>query len=199
MKSQISVCVLGFLCYQFIGLSDNAIVNQNVDRVVDVSRQVVKETLKLTAQDDAGKPFKQYTLVIPKEWFPLLAFFSARNSAKKSLTVRQAKLVEEGVELIVYFPTSFNSQIFFVEFVYTGLIKPYPEYIKQSEKQFVKYTGFIHFYSPYVTIKQKTQFRLSSANVVFYTQLKPYNFVSSKIKYGPFEKVAGKKWKNIIF
>lgn len=194
MKNHISVGIflLGYLCCQFVALSDSAIVNQNVDRAVDMSTQVVKETLKLTAEDDAGKLIKQYILVIPKDWFPLLAFISAKNSAKKLLTVRQGNLVEGGIEMIVNFPTASSSQVFFVETVYTGLMKPYPEYIRQSEKQFVKYTGFMYFYSPYLTIKQKTQFKLSSANVVSYTQLKPHNLVSSKIKYGPFENVLGK-------
>lgn len=195
MKNQVfaGISLLGaLLCQLLVRGAEATIINQNVDRAVDVSTQVVKETVRLTAEDNAGKPFKHYTVLIPKDWFPLLAYIGARTSAKKPLPVRQGQTVDGYVEMIVHFTTSANSQTFFVDTVYTGLIKPYPEFIKQSEKQFVKYTGFVHFYSPYVTSQQKTQFKLGSANVISSTQLKPYNVASNKIKYGPYENVPGK-------
>lgn len=188
---QLEVFLFGILFCQLLAPSESAIINQNVERAVDVSSKVVKETLKLTAEDDAGKSFKQYSLLIPEDWFPHLAYISARNFAKKQLTVQRGKLTDNGIEMIVHFPTATTSQIFFVELVYTDLIKPYPEFIKQSEKQFVKYNGFIHFYSPYATVQQKTQVKLSSANVISYTQLKPYNLASNKIKYGPYANIPG--------
>ncbi|TMW53022.1 hypothetical protein DOY81_001885 [Sarcophaga bullata] len=164
------------------------VINKNVDRILNLSSQLAKETLKITAADDAGKQFNKYSLVIPEEFVSALSYVSVKDGKKKELNVRKETkndLTYFNVEL----PAATTSQDFYVELVYSRAIKPYPEEIKQSEKQLVKYHGMLYFYTPYKTVEQKTQVVLSSSNVITYNQTKPYNLAGSKIKYGPYENI----------
>ncbi|KNC26798.1 hypothetical protein FF38_06339 [Lucilia cuprina] len=165
------------------------LINKNVDRILDLSTQLAKETLKISVTDDAGKQFNKYSLVIPEEFANSLSYVSVKDARKKELTVRRVEK-DQQIYINVELPTAVNNQEFFVELVYSQVIKPYPVEIKQSEKQLVKYNGFLYFYTPYKTVEQKTQVVLSSSNVIAYNQTKPYNLAGSKIKYGPYENVA---------
>lgn len=167
------------------------IINKNVDRILDLSTQLAKESIKITAADDAGKQFSKYSLVIPEEFLASVSYISVKDAKKKELTVR--KEVKDGLTYLnVELPKAASNQELFVELVYSRLVKPYPEEIKQSEKQLVKYNGLLYFYTPYKTTEQKTQVVLSSSNVITYNQTKPYNLAGSKIKYGPYENIDGK-------
>lgn len=173
------------------------VINRNVDRILNLSSQLAKETVKITAADDAGKQFNKYSLVIPEEFVSALSYVSVKDAKKKELNVRKETkndLTYFNVEL----PAATTSQDFYVELVYSRAIKPYPEEIKQSEKQLVKYNGFLYFYTPYKTVEQKTQVVLSSSNVITYNQTKPYNLAGSKIKYGPYENIEGKFMRNVL-
>lgn len=166
------------------------IINKNVDRVLDLSTQLTKETLKITATDDAGKQFSKYQLVIPEEFLPSLSYISVKDARKKELKIQ--KEVKNDVTFYnVDFPKAANTQEMFVELVYIKQIQPYPVEIKQSDKQLVKFNGYLYLYTPYKTAEQKTQVVLSSSNVITYNQTKPYTLSGSKIKYGPYENIEG--------
>uniref|UniRef100_A0A1A9WEW0 Dolichyl-diphosphooligosaccharide--protein glycosyltransferase subunit 1 n=1 Tax=Glossina brevipalpis TaxID=37001 RepID=A0A1A9WEW0_9MUSC len=164
------------------------IINQNVERSIDLSTQVVRETVKITTEDNAGLPFNEYNFVFPESTAPHVSFISAKHTSKK-LTMR--KTSEGNTNFIITFPEAAPSQVFYVEIVYTNQIKAYPEEIKQSDKQFVRYVGPLYFYSAYKTRFQKTQVKLATSNIISYTQVKPYAVSSNKIKYGPHEDIAG--------
>ncbi|KAM7347260.1 dolichyl-diphosphooligosaccharide--protein glycosyltransferase subunit 1 [Cochliomyia hominivorax] len=172
-----------------INWATSELVNKNVERVLDLSSQLAKESLKINVADDAGKQFSKYSLVIPQEDAASLAFVSVKDSKKKELVVRK-DVKDDLTYFNVELASAVSSQELFVEFVYSRVIKPYPVEIKQSEKQLVKYNGHLYFYTPYKTAEQKTQVLLSTSNVITHNQTKPYNLAGSKIKYGPYENIA---------
>uniref|UniRef100_A0A1B0AQ07 Dolichyl-diphosphooligosaccharide--protein glycosyltransferase subunit 1 n=1 Tax=Glossina palpalis gambiensis TaxID=67801 RepID=A0A1B0AQ07_9MUSC len=92
---------------------------------------------------------------------------------------------------IITLPEAAPSHVFYIEVAYTSQIKPYPEEINQADKQFVRYTGPMYFYSAYKTRFQKIQVKLPTSKIISYTQIKPYGVSSNKIKYGPFEHISG--------
>lgn len=188
-------CLL--LLFLNINWATPEVINKNVDRILNLSSQLAKETLKITAADDAGKQFNKYSLVIPEEFVSVLSYVSIKDAKKKEFSVRK-EIKNDLTYFNVELPAATTSQDFYVELVYSRAIQPYPEEIKQSEKQLVRFNGFLYFYTPYKTVEQKTQVVLSSSNVITYNQTKPYNLAGSKIKYGPYENIGG-KFKNIVF
>ncbi|XP_075158999.1 dolichyl-diphosphooligosaccharide--protein glycosyltransferase subunit 1 [Haematobia irritans] len=179
-----------FFLFANLHIAATEIINKNVERVLDLSTQLTKETIKITAADDTGKQFSKYQLVIPGEYHQYLSFISVKDTRKKDLKV-QREVKSDATNFNVEFPKAANTHEIFVELVYIQQIQPYPVEIKQSDKQLVKYDGMIYFYSPYKTTEQKTQVVLSSPNVIAYNQTKPYTLSGSKLKYGPYENIEG--------
>ncbi|XP_053958963.1 dolichyl-diphosphooligosaccharide--protein glycosyltransferase subunit 1 [Anastrepha ludens] len=165
------------------------IVNKNVERSLDISSQLVKENIKITATNSDGKPISVYNFVVPAADHKNLAFISAKDENKKDLKFTK-KFVDGDFLFTIAFPTSLATEVFTVETVYTKKLIPHPSQIPQSGKQLVRYEGNLYFYSPYETNSQKINVLLSSANILSYTQIKPFNVASNKIKYGPYENIA---------
>lgn len=79
---------------------------------------------------------------------------------------------------------------FVVTTIFAHKLVPYPAEIKQSEKQYVKFVGNVHFLSPYPTEHEETTVVLASSNVLSHTQSpKPVNKQDSIINYGPYKNV----------
>uniref|UniRef100_A0A1B0BUT1 Dolichyl-diphosphooligosaccharide--protein glycosyltransferase subunit 1 n=1 Tax=Glossina palpalis gambiensis TaxID=67801 RepID=A0A1B0BUT1_9MUSC len=173
-----------FLSNQVIFITSK-IINQNVERSIDLTTQVVRETVKITTEDTEGIPFNAYNVVFNEDLAQHVSFVSAKHTSKK-LTMRK---VSAGSTNVITFPEAAPSHVFYIEVIYTSQIQPYPEEIKQADKQFVRYTGPMYFYSAYKTRFQKTQVKLATSNIISYTQIKPYAVSSNKIKYGPFEDI----------
>uniref|UniRef100_A0A1I8NE95 Dolichyl-diphosphooligosaccharide--protein glycosyltransferase subunit 1 n=1 Tax=Musca domestica TaxID=7370 RepID=A0A1I8NE95_MUSDO len=187
-SKSLKLLVCAFLFVLHLQSASSEIINKNVDRVLDFSTQLTKETVKITAADDAGKQFSKYQLIIPTELQSSLSYISAKDSKKKEL-----KLQKEQKDDVTYYnvelPKAAASHELFVDLVFIKQLLPYPEEIKQSDKQLVKYNGQLYFYTPYKTSEQKTQVVLSSSNIIAYNQTKPYTVSGSKIKYGPYENI----------
>ena len=71
-----------------------------------------------------------------------------------------------------------------VEMVYVHALKPYPSHITQSEKQFVKFTGNVYFFSPYKSRTQTTVVTCASSSIDFFTREKPSTQADKVITYG---------------
>ncbi|XP_073832922.1 dolichyl-diphosphooligosaccharide--protein glycosyltransferase subunit 1 [Musca autumnalis] len=188
-SKSIKLLVCGILFVLNLHFAHTEVINKNVDRVLDLSTQLTKETLKITATDDAGKTFSKYQLGIPNELQAALSYINVKDSKKKDLKL-QKEQKDDVTYYTVEFPKAATTQELVVELVFVKQLQPYPEEIKQSDKQLVKYNGLLYFFTPYKTSEQKTQVVLSSSNVIAYNQTKPYTLTGSKLKYGPYENVA---------
>ncbi|XP_036321365.1 dolichyl-diphosphooligosaccharide--protein glycosyltransferase subunit 1 [Rhagoletis pomonella] len=187
---EISRCTILFLLIvSLFCLISAKIVNKNVDRSLDISSQLVKENIRITATNSDGKPISVYTFLVPARDRKNLAFISAKDENKKDLKFTE-NLVNGNHEFSIAFPTSLATEVFTIETVYTKKLIPHPSQIPQSGKQLVKYEGNLYLYSPYETTSHKTSVLLSSANLLSHTQVKPFNVAANKIKYGPYENIA---------
>jgi len=185
MRSVKVIFAFGILLINLVGFIQSEIINQKVEQLVDVASQLVKKQIKITAKDDA--PFKEYNLHLPGFENDKLAFISAASTNDKEIVMKQD--TQPG-KYILQFPTSSLVQNFKLNVVLSKSLTPYPTEIKQSEKQLMQYDAFLNYYSEYKTLSQTSTIKLSSNNLLNYTQVKPVSVSSNKIKYGPYENIG---------
>ncbi|XP_030384806.1 dolichyl-diphosphooligosaccharide--protein glycosyltransferase subunit 1 [Scaptodrosophila lebanonensis] len=161
------------------------IINKNVERYLDLSSQLVKTTIKINAEDSAGVPIKEYVFTAKEA---NIAYISAKDALNNDLKLRKEQSNDDQ-RFVLTFEKALPKQTIQIETVSVGNVKPYPEEIKQNEKQLVKYAGLLYLYSKYKTVTQKTQIKLSSSNIISYTQVKPFSVSSNKIILGPYENI----------
>ena len=116
----------------------------------------------------------------------LLWFSSLRDT--KFFRISLTKNLEPGREITVD-----------VETVYAHSLQPYPSHIAQSEKQFVKFTGNVYFYSPYKTQTLTTTVTCTTSTIDSYTKEKPVTHTDKTVSYGPYDNIDPYKevWKYI--
>jgi hypothetical protein len=82
-----------------------------------------------------------------------------------------------------------SSPILKIKAVFTGLLSPYPAEITQSDQQLVLLDSLHYFYSPYVTVHQKSIYKLASSSIESFTKLSPHSVRGSSIHFGPFQNI----------
>lgn len=172
---------------------DTGIQNRNVDRTIDLTSQNVKVVYKITLAHKNKQVISAYDFVVPKEQRDSLAHIVIRDSAKKELKYQEAA-GQKGATFSVALPTGAAgaTQVLYIETTFTNSVHAFPTEIVQNEKQLVRYFGSAHFYSPYVTLTQKTTIHLSSKNVESFTAVKPSSQSEAVLTYGPYDNIAGK-------
>lgn len=172
---------------------DAGIQNRNVDRTIDLTSQNVKIVYKITLGHKNKQTISSYDFVIPKEQRENLAHIAIRDSAKKELKYQEVA-GQKGATFSVALPSSASgaTQVLYIETTFTNSVHAFPTEIVQNEKQLVRYFGNAHFYSPYVTLTQKTTIHLSSKNVESFTPVKPSSQSEAVLTYGPYDNIAGK-------
>lgn len=198
MSGKLSILVLLVALLSFIRANaiDQEVENKNVERVIDLTSQLVKIVYKITLDHKSKKPISNYVFSLPIAECEKLSFISARDSAKKDLKLTTSKSATE-CSYSMTLPSAANPVIN-VEAVFAKALLPYPTSITQAERQLVRYFGSAYFYSPYKTITQKTTIHLASRSVESFTQLKPSVQSDTQIVYGPYENVARKFFKNLF-
>lgn len=174
---------------------DGNLVNKDVQRKVDLSTSLAKVTSDITLENGGSKNAAAFLLSIE----PSMA-------SSLSSVVASMKAGDEAMDLVVEPVATDNAPagalhyqvvlskallpgkttVVSVTATYSHVLKPFPAEIKQAEKQMVRFTGNLLFYSPYKTVSQKTAVRLASASVESYTKTKPNTKSESTITYGPF-------------
>lgn len=173
--------------YTFI-LCECAIVNKDVERTVDLRSQLVKVSYKITAINVADE---DYIFTIPHNDCKNLSFISVKDNQKREKKIKERNS-KNGCEFSFTLEPTAQSAAIHIETVFSKLLHPHPKEITQSEKQYVKYIGNIHIFSPYKTQTQRTTVQLSSENILAYTQLKPFSVSNNVLRYGPYENIQGK-------
>jgi len=85
-----------------------------------------------------------------------------------------------------------------VETIFGHSLQPYPTHITQSEKQLVKFTGNLYFFSPYQTLTQTSVVTCASSAIDYYTKVKPVSASDKAITYGPYENVEPFKQSELV-
>jgi oligosaccharyltransferase complex subunit alpha (ribophorin I) len=189
-------CLLLLIALKAILISsqNTDVINGKVDRVIDISSQLVRITTRIVVDNSANKKsLDNYLIVLDESHRNLLSFISATID-KKALQLTKVddkswRLDLSGSNAI---PAGLaSSGVIEVEAVFTHLLSPYPSEILQSERQLVVYEGNHYFLSPYQTKTQTTKVKLTpSGTIESFSKLKPTAQNDRTISYGPYENIA---------
>ncbi|XP_067928815.1 dolichyl-diphosphooligosaccharide--protein glycosyltransferase subunit 1-like [Watersipora subatra] len=176
--------------------SFSAVVNKDVQRQLDLSSAVVKITNEITMENTGKGAVKSYIFAIEDEFHGALASISASTKSGDDGTQLATKSVSVEGTVGHFYEISLPKPVasgktaeITVTAYFSHVLVPFPAEVKQAEKQLVKYSGNLYFYSPYATSSQTSVVSLSSATVESYTKTKPSTKSDSTITYGPFETV----------
>lgn len=188
------------VCSAAVPAADADVQNRNVDRTIDLTAQNVKISHKITLVHKTKQPIETYNFVLPAPQRDALAHISFRDAAKKELKYVESTLAEATTFVVaLQAPAAAGAtQVLYVDAVLTRQVSAFPTHIAQNEKQLVRYYGSAYFYSPYVTIAQKTAVLLSSKMVESYTPVKPSSLNEATVTYGPYENVPALSKADIV-
>lgn len=192
-KSKFAIFLLCFSCVVGLEKINIGVVNKNVDRTIDLTSQLVKITATITLENTGKETVKNILLVNDPKEVEYVAYIAVKDPSKTDLRVN--KIEVEGhkdksfhnVLLKQYLEPGQTATLTLEEVLIKSLV-PYPSSITQKEKQLVRYFGNHYFYSPYPTLKQKTEVIIGTKNIENYTKLKPVT-QSDSIKYGPYSSI----------
>ncbi|RWS06916.1 Dolichyl-diphosphooligosaccharide--protein glycosyltransferase subunit 1-like protein [Dinothrombium tinctorium] len=175
------------------------IVNKKVERVIDISNQLVTITAKIVFENVVKKPVNTYAVAFDDQHSNHLSYISASfiaaDKSRQKLQVKQQTNSDGKLLWIVELGTDVkpgeSSNVLEVEAIFTHIYKMYPSEISQSDRQFVLYKESHYFYSPYPTKTQSTKVKLpSSGSLESYTKLKPSSHADRAINFGPYENIS---------
>ncbi|KAI2809962.1 hypothetical protein RDWZM_002927 [Blomia tropicalis] len=176
------------------------VVNVKVERLIDISTQLVKIVSTISVLNKGTVPLKEYIVQFgDSRHDEKLAYLlvSLVDSNKKRKQLVATKINDNGP--FASYRVNFGSDAveggksvqLEVEATFSHLLNPYPEEIIQSEKQLVVYKGRVYFPTPYTTETQTTRVKLaSSTGVESYSKVRPVATADRFINYGPYDKIA---------
>lgn len=175
---------------------DNDVQNKNVDRIIDLTTQLVRVQHKITLESATKKDVSSYVFVVPLEIVDNLSYISIKDTLRKEVKTTEEKSAE-GLRYLITLTNPSANPVLYIETIFTKSLTPHPTQITQTERQLVRYIGNAYYYSYYKTLTQKTTVQLASKNVESYTTLKPSSHSESTITYGPYENIDGEYHKFI--
>ncbi|XP_043476633.1 dolichyl-diphosphooligosaccharide--protein glycosyltransferase subunit 1 [Leptopilina heterotoma] len=182
-------------CFSYSQVVESNLIVKSAERNIDLKSQVTKITAKLIVENGGKNPVKNFLYAFEPNNKVHVSSVTARlrEPGRADLKVTPVKVKEHPDKL--FYSVEFKDPLqpgrsvnVDVESASSHELIPHPKEIKQKEKQLVKYTGNLYFYSPYTVTKQSTTFVFPSRNVENYSKIKPVSQSDSTITYGPFEK-----------
>lgn len=190
--------------------TSSPLVNQKVDRVVDISTQLVKVTSRIRVANAAGQaPASSYTLLFhdPQRLSYVRATIASPTNEKDRSPLAVQRVAGSSMEWEEWtvdlsdhpIAAGSVSPLIEVHAVFTKLLRPHPAEIDQSEKQLVVYEGNHYFFSPYQTVTQTAKVKIpTSSQIESYSKLKPNAQSSNTIDFGPYEDIAPKSQSKML-
>lgn len=171
------VTLLTLSCCRFSG----AVVNDKIDRIIDLSTQLVKITDRIQLSENPG----QYQITLEPSHRERLAYIDA------TIDGQAVKLAEKpDGSYVADLSQKKIDQPLIVTSVFTKLLQPYPAEIRQNERQLVRYSGSQTTLSPYLTKTSTTKIKLPQpSRLESFTKASKMTAGSSKLVYGPFKDV----------
>ncbi|VDM22852.1 unnamed protein product [Wuchereria bancrofti] len=167
----------------------------SVERVIDISTQIVKVTDKYEVTNDGRKEISSFEHLVHEKEYLRLAYISATVSKKdtklKMSDIKHGKdSIKKGfVAYEIEFQNALppNGKIFItVEYQLTEYLELHPKRITQAESQFAVYKGNAHVPSIYPVKQEKTVILLPSGKLESRTTVLPTAVDNGKITYGPY-------------
>ena len=158
----------------------SAIVNNKIDRIIDLSSQLVKVVERIHIEDKVGL----YKIIIEQSHRDRLAFIEASISGKA------LKLIEKPDGSYEVDLTGHDAKPLVVTGIYTKLLQPYPSEIRQADRQLVRYQGSQVTLSPYLTKASTTKIKLpQGSRLESFSRANKMTTGTNKLTYGPFKDV----------
>ena len=189
------------LLFTYLTFASGNLVNKKVERIIDISSQVVKVTCRIQVTNEGQTKVDNYFFKIDQNSKGRLAHISAtiasegNEKEKNPLAVTKHSADGEDVWKISLanhgVAAAATSPMIEVRAVFTKVLTPYPTEISQGDKQLVLFDGNHYFLSPYLTQTQTTKVRLpTGSSIESYSKLKPNTQSSNIIDYGPYTDIA---------
>lgn len=176
------IILLTVVSFCFCTSTVNALVNNKIDRIIDLSSQLVKITERIHL-DDANP--NQYTYKMEKSHRDRLAYMEVTLD-KKPIEFTET---ESGNYLFKLEGLTVKQPLVVVS-VFTKLLEPYPAEITQSERQLVRYQGLQATLSPYLTKTITTKIVLpNGSRLESFTKASKMTTGSNRLTYGPFKDI----------
>lgn len=188
--------LLHFLAVGALGLEtiNTRLVNKKVERLIDLSSQLVKITATITLENTGKENAASFLLALEPDTFGNLSYVSAKDSTKNYLQLSKTKVAgREDLFVSVKLNqglTPGNTAVFNVEYVFTDMLLPFPTSISQKDRQLVRYFGNHYLYTPYPTSEQTTSVVVNSRAIENYSKLKPVSQSDLTVSYGPYKDIA---------
>ncbi|CAG0884921.1 unnamed protein product [Cyprideis torosa] len=186
-----------------VGVVQGALVINDATRKIDLTSQLVKIQSELKIENAGSTPETIFSYLILDEEAEKLSFFQPyrmNGKQQSALPYKISKSQTPGAvqyDISVTIPAAGKVELL-IEEVFGRRLVPFPKAIKQTEAQFVRFTGSAVLYSPYEVKNQQTTIELSSSTIESYTKVAPVRNVDTKIIYGAYENTAPLEKREIV-
>ncbi|TPX38079.1 dolichyl-diphosphooligosaccharide---protein glycotransferase [Synchytrium microbalum] len=191
-----SILLLLLICLGLASAKSDRIplINENVERTIDLTSAITRETTKVTFRvEEDGKSTDEYIFALPLSCSGRLASLDMLNDAGIRLDFA-ATWGNQTSQMHMYrakLKSSMSSGTVTIKAAFTKRSRPYPIEIPQSDKQYLEFFGSANYVSGYPTTTQKTTIRLPNSNVItFSANPSPAAKSGNAITYGPYKDVA---------
>merc|ERR1719513_109057 len=172
-----------FLCLlaAFLAVAGATLVNDEVQRTIDLRSHLVTVATKVTLKNTGDKSVSRFTFQVDPKHASELNYISFTQGDDVKLTAKK-----DGDSYTVLLPKTLSAggeASYSAEEVYGNTLTIFPEKITQSQNQLAVYEGNVFFYSPYKTTDQSTTVELPSATVESYTKTHNAEKSDTTIKY----------------
>ncbi len=195
----IAVLMLATAAAQQEALIDKDLHVQEVVRDLDLSSQLVRESVKFDIENTGKAPLNYFIFALRRGEAKNVAFIqgSVVEKAEEKGKLKAEKASVKGLKNDdVFYKVDFKQPVapsqrckLQVDVLYSHALEPFPSHIAQADQQLVVYKGNVHVLSPYPVKKEKTTVKLSPGTVQSYTKETPTKQEGETITYGPYENI----------
>jgi oligosaccharyltransferase complex subunit alpha (ribophorin I) len=182
----VTLCVIADPIYTGITLD-------NVDRTIDLSKpNMVRQSITLTATNSGSQTAQSIFFSLPRDFASKLSFFHVSSGSKKTDVISQVTDSTTNKDAVLYEYTldsalkSGEKLSLTLALGFIGLVKPYPEYIKQKDNQKLLYKDNVYLFSPYAVKSQKTTVRLGGAAIESFSEIRPFDRRGGDLVFGSY-------------
>lgn len=171
-------------------------INVNVARTIHLTElQKIRENIGIVIQNTGEKPANKYYFVLDEKKNASLAYVAVQTKADKQ-TLSIARESFDKKKKLRYYSVNLPSLrpegkiVLNFKLIFLRGVEAYPAAISQTQSAAFLFSDNVYFSSPYPTTSLKTNIKLSSNNVLEYSQEpSPVQKDKDVISYGPFSDV----------
>lgn len=143
------------ICNTAVASDNLSLINLHVVTTLDISSHIVQKTHEIGLKNYGNVSINKFLIAIEPNLQIKLSHIKVADESSNIFTVKPDTKTLFNVFLNQ--PLKSNEiKIFFVQIIYTNLLVPHPEVVRQHQPHLVQFSGNMLFYSPYFTIHHET-------------------------------------------